>query len=899
MKQYPRIKQTGKRGLAEYKTATILRSDRSTSTRGKLTDASQLLTVYEGYVGLIVDSIAQIAATTPFDYYVDEHEARVRRRSGAFRHERYRRVSDEQRAFMAGEYRHETIGRLRVSSRIADYVANAEGNLYKVEDSRFRAVMDRPASPSIITGQQLQQFLYVSLLLTGNAYLYMPEPKGDEEYMVLPLLPQYVGIRAGDRGDGLVESYFYGRDRSGVQEFDAHEIVHMRHTIGMDPYFGRGPLHNAALRARAMLQADIAENARWENGARPDYAIKLDQGVSPDVVEQIREQIEGGHRGPSQSGEFFIGQGVEFQNLGWSPREMEYLEGTREGMKLVAAAFKYPMTMINRDTSNRASAESGDIALRSDAVLPLNMIAADYFTHEVATRLGYAWDAGVVMFENPVPTDLESAKRIALEEVKNGLRTPLDYMRQFGMLEHEKPENIGKANVLYFNGVPLGEDPLGGFGLASLPGESLAVDPEPLDADPVSPNVRPQAKVRDAGLDGAQMDKLISIAEKVQLGVLPLAAGKAIAQVSFPGIDQSLIDNVFDNLTEGSLAPLSDELQDPEDIEELTDDPNQGRLFDDTGATEGEGVATGGEADEQRTSSTMINDMRPPAPEIDTRDNDRAPGVQFPTPRISELLASFEGDLEKWFTDAITNGLDDAGRLTPQAESALDAVLDRHVEAILREGGLEAVGSLGLDTDDFEIGREVVDAYKVSYLSTLPESLHEVVDTAIREGVEQGKTQSEVVENLLSELPEDYPKFAAERIARTETARALELGSVEGFAEAGIEQRRFQLSVGACPVCVAFEQDLKRDGRDVVSMREPFRPAGYSFLTPEGLQTLHSSVFGSGIHPNCRCGYLAVLPDNDERSSGVEVQMRMTAWLGAIREWATETETETCHAGTD
>jgi hypothetical protein len=66
--------------------------------------------------------------------------------------------------------------------------------------------------------------------------------------------------------------------------------------------------------------------------------------------------------------------------------------------------------------------------------------------------------------------------------------------------------------------------------------------------------------------------------------------------------------------------------------------------------------------------------------------------------------------------------------------------------------------------------------------------------------------------------------WKAERIARTETARAYIGGQRAGWKEAGVEKVKILLAPGACPECVA-KADEYADGLDIDSDdRPPFHP---------------------------------------------------------------------------
>jgi phage portal protein BeeE len=931
------------RSAQDYRRVTVRPSDRMGGSFGRRGDASTIIGNYQGYLAICARIIANAASDVELRLYVTQEEATRRARCREFRHERQRRLTTKETDF---------------AKRASQYAAESHGDIIEVRDSRYDRFLRTPCAPELMTANQFSRFIDLCLLLPGNGYIYMPSDEG--VYMALPLLPQHVGIVADENADGLIREYRYGRDLGRSLAIPAEEVVHYRYDPDFTPYFGRSPAFDVITHVQTQLKADLAEYSKWDNYARPDYVAKIGENVPAPVAKMIEERLKMEFGGPTNNGQLLVGQGLEIQTLTFNSKDMEYVAGSDYNKNIIANSYEVPLSVLNRDSANRASAESGDYALYRGPVMALRARRADQDTALVLPRLGYEPGDAFVLFPNPVPEDVAAQRAADRMDYMGGALTIEEYRAKYQIGGDTEPGNIEEAGILRINGMPVGQAEQmqaagGGFGLPmSLAPEPEQPDqPEPVDGfnieDPLTtPKDAPVSKVEDAGLNGAQMDKLISIAEKVQLGQLPLAAGAAIARLSFPGIDQALIDNVFNALTEGGTAPI-EATEDPQPTEQASraaEDVNltptdgmreeaqrgldwraeygrggtevavararsilNGDLSADTVKVmvgwfarhevdkQGEGWSPGedgypsagriawalwgGDAGQSWANDKAAQLENRAAPEpTHTRDDDRAPNLEDASQRIDRVFAAFADDIERLYTEALASGINSDGTLKPEFDAALGDILDLRIPEIWRISADEVGNNFDADLTQFAPPPEVVAQYKASTIKTLGETLQGDVERAIGRGLEQGKTQAQVVADIMEFAPEDYPKFAAERIARTETAYALEAGSVEAMAEIGIEEKEFELSVGACPVCVAYRDWLSLQDRLIVPMREPFARGGQDFPTPDGTHTLYRDNNGSGVHPNCRCGYKAVIDDGTRKSPGEWLNRAKNEYLG-------------------
>jgi phage portal protein BeeE len=863
------------RSAQDYRRVTVRPSDRMGGSFGRRGDASTIVGNYQGYLAICARIIANAASDVELRLYVTQEEATRRARCREFRHERQRRLTTKETDF---------------AKRASQYAAESHGDIIEVRDSRYDRFLRTPCAPELMTANQFSRFLDLCLLLPGNGYIYMPSDEG--VYMALPLLPQHVGIVADENADGLIREYRYGRDLGRSLAIPAEDVVHYRYDPDFTPYFGRSPAFDVITHVQTQLKADLAEYSKWDNYARPDYVAKIGENVPGPVAKMIEERLKMEFGGPTNNGQLLVGQGLEIQTLTFNSKDMEYVAGSDYNKNIIANAYEVPLSVLNRDSANRASAESGDYALYRGPVMALRARRADQDTALVLPRLGYEPGDAFVLFPNPVPEDVAAQRAADRMDYMGGALTIEEYRAKYQIGGDTEPGNIEEAGILRINGMPVGQAEQ----MPPAPPISLA----PREAD--EPEQRAETD---------NNDQLADLREQVaELAALVKACGKpkdeeraaedvnltptnGMREEAQRGLDwraehgrggTEVAVARARSILNGDLSADTVKVMVGWFARHEVDKQGEGWSPGEDGYPSAGRIAWalwGGDAGQAWANDKAAQiENRITNDPVFTRDDDRAPNLEDASQRIDRVFAAFADDLERLYTEALASGINSDGTLKPEFDAALGDILDQRIPEIWRISADEVGNNFDADLTQFAPPPEVVSQYKASTINTLSETLQGDVERAIGRGLEQGKTQAQVVADIMEFAPEDYPKFAAERIARTETAYALEAGSVEAMAEIGIEEKEFELSVGACPVCVAYRNWLRSQDRLIVPMLEPFARGGQSFPTPEGTHTLYRDNNGSGVHPNCRCGYKAVIDDGTRRSPGEWLSRAKHEYLG-------------------
>lgn len=232
---------------------------------------------------------------------------------------------------------------------------------------------------------------------------------------------------------------------------------------------------------------------------------------------------------------------------------------------------------------------------------------------------------------------------------------------------------------------------------------------------------------------------------------------------------------------------------------------------------------------------------------------------------MNAAIEQMADDMARWYQSTLAAGVAEGGLVvSADALAQLDQVLDTGLARMYQQGYTETF-QLSPDADGapptFQINeraRQYLMETKLELVRTIPETLKEQATNAIADGLGQGQTINEIRDKLAESGSVDA---MAERVARTETARAYQYGDMQGAEEAGgFAGRTWLLAGGPCPLCSAISEML---AGKVVPFTEPFIKAGTTISTTDGAVTFARDVWvPSEAHPNCRCISINELADD-------------------------------------
>lgn len=242
-----------------------------------------------------------------------------------------------------------------------------------------------PAQP----GREFLEMLYGFLLVAGNAYVEKALVDGQvrEIYALRP-----DRMKAVASSSGWPEAFEYAVSGQSVR-LPRDSVLHLKLFNPLNDHYGMSPLE-AAQRSIDTHNAAAAWNkAMLDNSARPSGALVYAAGdghLTNDQFERLKRELETSYQGAVNAGRPMVLEGgLDWKEMGYSPKEMEFIDAKNAAAREIALAFGVPPMLLGIPGDNTFSnyAEANRAFWRQ-TVLPLASRAAEALTGFLAADFG-------------------------------------------------------------------------------------------------------------------------------------------------------------------------------------------------------------------------------------------------------------------------------------------------------------------------------------------------------------------------------------------------------------------------------------------------------------------------------------------------------------------------------
>jgi HK97 family phage portal protein len=195
-------------------------------------------------------------------------------------------------------------------------------------------------------GREFFEMLYGFLLVSGNAYVEKVDVEGTPREL-FALRPDRMKAIASD--NGWAESYEYAVNGQSVR-FDKGGVLHVKLFNPLNDHYGLSPLE-AAQRAIDTHNAAAAWNkSMLDNSARPSGALVYAAGdghLTADQFERLKRELESSYQGGGNAGRPMVLEGgLDWKEMGFSPKDMEFIEAKNAAAREIALAFGVPPMLL-------------------------------------------------------------------------------------------------------------------------------------------------------------------------------------------------------------------------------------------------------------------------------------------------------------------------------------------------------------------------------------------------------------------------------------------------------------------------------------------------------------------------------------------------------------------------
>ena len=233
-------------------------------------------------------------------------------------------------------------------------------NIEEVVDGMLIDVLEQPNNN--ITGVEFWEAVSQHLELRGNSFW---ENVGEKEGVPISinnppvdiylLNPNYMVILPDPKE--YIKGYVYSINGKDIK-FERDEIHHMRFHDPNNQFYGHAAI-SSLVKTLLNYKYAIAYNTKFfENSARPDGVLKATDNENPLSTPQRERIIAGwgekyGGIGKSHKVALLEG-GVEYQQIGVSQRDAEFIQSLKMNREEILAAMDVPPVVVGLETANYA-----------------------------------------------------------------------------------------------------------------------------------------------------------------------------------------------------------------------------------------------------------------------------------------------------------------------------------------------------------------------------------------------------------------------------------------------------------------------------------------------------------------------------------------------------------------
>ena len=219
------------------------------------------------------------------------------------------------------------------------YVDGREADVHPV-----KTLLARPNPGQ--SGTDLLESLYAYLMVAGNAYAELVS-LDDAPRELFALRPDRMKVIPS--ASGWPEAYDYAVNGSSVR-LPRDAILHLRMFNPADDNYGLSPLEAASRAIDTHNAASGWNKAMLDNAARPSGALVFagsDATLSADQFERLKAELQSTYQGAANAGRPMILEGgLDWKEMGFSPKEMEFIEAKNSAAREIALAFGVPPMLL-------------------------------------------------------------------------------------------------------------------------------------------------------------------------------------------------------------------------------------------------------------------------------------------------------------------------------------------------------------------------------------------------------------------------------------------------------------------------------------------------------------------------------------------------------------------------
>jgi HK97 family phage portal protein len=299
-------------------------------------------------------------------------------------------------------------------NRIAEAAALVPLQVFRVQGERRVEVERHPlerlldAPNPYISRFELMEQTFGLLELTGNAYWFLAGDSSGRPTQIWPLRPDRVSI-VPDPAD-YVRGYLYEIDGQRIP-LEAREVVHFKRWHPANDYYGLSTLEAARLAVESdRAMAEWNRNTFGKDNGVPAGIVVVKDTMSQADFERIKREWQQSYGGPQRRTAFLRGSDIQWQNIGLSHSELDFLQGREAHRNEILNIYGIPVGLVDANATE-TNAQVAERMFVERTLWPKLVRVAQKITQEL---LPFWPGEHIAEFEDIRPTDAQAR----LEEIR-------------------------------------------------------------------------------------------------------------------------------------------------------------------------------------------------------------------------------------------------------------------------------------------------------------------------------------------------------------------------------------------------------------------------------------------------------------------------------------------------
>ncbi len=226
-------------------------------------------------------------------------------------------------------------------------------------------------------GPMFLECVFGHLLISGNAYLLRNTLDGLTREIHCLDPARVSPVRSGEEWPAAYE-YTTGGNRTRYSVTGGRpDLLHLALFNPLDEIDGLSPLRAAHMALDIHNAASAWNKALLDNSARPSgalvYASVTGENLTDEQYQRLKGELEEGYTGASRAGRpMLLEGGLDWKAMGYSPRDMDFLQAKNGAAREIALAFGVPPMLLGIPGDNTYSNyQEANRAFWRQTVIPL------------------------------------------------------------------------------------------------------------------------------------------------------------------------------------------------------------------------------------------------------------------------------------------------------------------------------------------------------------------------------------------------------------------------------------------------------------------------------------------------------------------------------------------------